>query len=100
MRYPGRNRRYPQRPYPVQAHGPATEAEAETVKLAPCPFCGGESATVVVTYRTVDREFGADRVQIECLDCRSRGPVEDSSSEAGKAWNRRLVTVTWTPGVD
>jgi len=53
-------------------------------ELKPCPFCGGEAETL-----TAESMHGGYLFGIMCNDCRSRGDVYGTESEAIAAWNSR-----------
>jgi Lar family restriction alleviation protein len=53
--------------------------------LKPCPFCGGEVATITEHQGYQDPTIYAGL----CKKCRARGPYCHTEAEAIAAWNRR-----------
>jgi len=63
----------------------------------PCPFCGGERATLTSTYEARER---ATYAHIACVDCGAHGPrilshpsVDRTHVEARAAWNERAEPI-------
>ena len=58
------------------------------IKLAPCPFCGGEGE-----FELIDDDR---TVVVECIDCGASGArscislERSAKQEAAGAWNRRI----------
>jgi len=52
-------------------------------ELKPCPFCGWTKPVI---------EHIEGTYNVECPDCASAGPLEDSRAQAIAAWNRRADT--------
>lgn len=57
----------------------------EGLKLASCPFCGGQSA---INKTAHSRYFSDWKFVVECLDCYATLP-HDSKDLAKEAWNKR-----------
>ncbi len=57
-----------------------------TIKLKPCPFCGGDKAHV----NTLRIGSGETEFVAHCPDCCSNGPTAGRTEEAAaRLWNKR-----------
>ena len=57
----------------------------ETIKLKPCPFCGGK-AEIVYGYC----DYNVYQVACSDLECHAMVGWEDAPEEAAKIWNMRI----------
>lgn len=57
------------------------DKQAHTVKIKPCPFCGGEADVDI-------GNFGG--MVCYCKQCFSQGKQCNTEEEAIEAWNRRI----------
>jgi Lar family restriction alleviation protein len=71
------------------------EAKALSVKLKPCPFCGGE-AMFLTPVREPRTAF--DRISVECKHCGAHPytllvysfeSIEEKQASIAEEWNRR-----------
>ena len=55
---------------------------SNTMKLLPCPFCGGEAELIINPFY--------QRKAVKCKKCYASIGMFDSAEQAIEAWNRRV----------
>ena len=61
---------------------------ADSPEPVPCPFCGSGAAQLVVERWSAEDDPDAS-YHVECLNCGSNGPQDDTPLAAAQAWNDR-----------
>ncbi|MDD5359850.1 MAG: hypothetical protein PHI02_06250 [Sulfurovaceae bacterium] len=75
------------------------KSEKNSIAMRPCPFCECSNIKVMSEVVTSELVTGGKKYRtkynMRCMQCKARGPIKDSETQARYAWEGKNPDTGW-----